>query len=94
MRVAVVDSGPGLSELDQQRLFAPFQRLSAEPTGGEGSSGLGLYIVRQIIDAHGGSIDVATELGEGSIFTLLLPAIPPTSAPVPETDPATLERQD
>jgi len=94
VQVAVVDSGPGLSELDQQRLFAPFQRLSAEPTGGEGSSGLGLYIVKQIIDTHEGTIDVATELGEGSTFTLLLPAITPTSAPVPETDPATLERQD
>lgn len=94
VQVAVVDSGPGLSELDQQRLFAPFQRLSAEPTGGEGSSGLGLYIVKQIIDTHEGTIDVVTELGEGSTFTLLLPAITPTSAPVPETDPAALGRQD
>ncbi|MEF8940617.1 MAG: HAMP domain-containing sensor histidine kinase, partial [Salinivenus sp.] len=94
VQVAVVDSGPGLSETDQQRLFAPFQRLSAEPTGGEGSSGLGLYIVKQIIDMHEGSVDVVTELGEGSTFTLLLPAITPTSAPVPETDPAALGRQD
>ncbi len=94
VQVAVVDSGPGLSETDQQRLFAPFQRLSAEPTGGEGSSGLGLYIVKQIIDMHEGTVDVVTELGEGSTFTLLLPAITPTSAPVPETDPAALGRQD
>jgi signal transduction histidine kinase len=94
VQVAVVDSGPGLSEIDRQRLFAPFQRLSAEPTGGEGSSGLGLYIVKQIIDAHGGTIDVVTELGEGSTFTLLLPAITPTSAPVPQTDPAALEGQE
>jgi signal transduction histidine kinase len=94
VRVAVVDSGPGLSELDQQRLFAPFQRLSAEPTGGEGSSGLGLYIVKQIIDTHEGTINVVTELGEGSTFTVLLPAITPTSPPVPETDPSELGRQE
>lgn len=94
VQVAVVDSGPGLSEVDRQRLFAPFQRLSAEPTGGESSSGLGLYIVKQIIDTHEGTIDVVTELGEGSTFTVLLPAITPTSAPVPETDPAALGREE
>lgn len=94
VQVGVVDSGPGLSEIDQQRLFAPFQRLSAEPTGGEGSSGLGLYIVKQIIDRHEGTINVVTEPGEGSTFTVLLPAITPTSPPVPETDPSGLGRQE
>ena len=92
--VAVADSGPGLDESDRQRLFAPFQRLSAEPTGGEGSSGLGLYIVKQIVDIHEGTIDVETEVGEGSTFTLLLPATTPTSAPVPETDPTDLQAQE
>jgi signal transduction histidine kinase len=92
--VAVVDAGPGLTENDQQRLFAPFQRLSAEPTGNEGSSGLGLYIVKQIVDLHGGTIDVETELEEGSTFTLSLPATTPAGTPVPEADPTTLEMSE
>ena len=94
VQVAVADAGPGLSEKDRQRLFAPFQRLSAEPTGGEGSSGLGLYIVKQIVDLHEGTVDVETELGAGSTFTLVLPATTPTSAPVPETDPTDLQMQE
>lgn len=90
VQVAVSDDGPGLSASDLERMFAPFQRLSAEPTGGEGSSGLGLYIVKQIADLHDGIIDVETALGDGSTFTLILPATSPDTAPTPETDPADL----
>ena len=71
---SVEDRGPGLSRDDKQRLFAPFQRLTPEPTGDEGSSGLGLYIVKQIADLHDGDVTVETEVGEGSTFTLELPA--------------------
>ena len=71
---SVEDRGPGLSRDDQQRLFAPFQRLTPEPTGDEGSSGLGLYIVKQIAELHDGDVTVETEVGEGSTFTLELPA--------------------
>jgi signal transduction histidine kinase len=94
VQVAVVDSGPGLSENDRQRLFAPFQRLSAEPTGGESSSGLGLYIVKQVADLHEGTVDVETEVGAGSTFTLVLPATAPTSASVPEAEPTDLQVQE
>jgi len=71
---SVEDQGPGLSVEDQHRLFAPFQRLTPEPTGDEGSSGLGLYIVKQIAELHDGDVDVETSLGEGSTFTLIIPA--------------------
>ncbi len=71
---SVRDEGPGLSPEDQKRLFTPFQRLTPEPTGDEGSSGLGLYIVQQIAYLHDGDVMVETELGEGSTFTLILPA--------------------
>mgnify|MGYP006281431071 CR=1 FL=1 len=91
VQVAVVDTGPGLSESDQQRMFAPFQRLSAEPTGDEGSSGLGLYIVKKIADLHDGTIEVETVPGEGSTFALVLPATPPDASPVPETNPTDVE---
>jgi signal transduction histidine kinase len=75
IRVAVTDQGPGLSPRDQERLFAPFQRLTPKPTGDEGSSGLGLYIVKQIVALHGGDVEVDTAMGEGSTFALVLPAL-------------------
>jgi signal transduction histidine kinase/CheY-like chemotaxis protein len=73
-RIAVADSGPGLSPEDQQRLFGRFQRLSAKPTGGESSTGLGLFICRRIVELHGGRITAASEgPGRGAIFAITLP---------------------
>lgn len=72
---SVSDKGPGLSSRDQERLFAPFQRLTPKPTGDEGTSGLGLYIVKQIVALHNGDVEVDTTLGEGSTFTLVLPRL-------------------
>jgi signal transduction histidine kinase len=71
---AVKDQGPGLTDEDKKKLFGKFQRLSAQPTGGESSTGLGLYITRQIIDLHEGNIRVDSVLGEGCTFTIELPA--------------------
>ena len=62
-RVEVQDEGPGLKESDRQRLFQDFARLSAQPTGGEKSTGLGLSIVRRIVQAHGGDVGVESEPG-------------------------------
>ena len=73
--IAVSDEGPGLSAHEQEGLFAPFKRLSPEPTGNEGSSGLGLYIVKQIIERHDGTIKVNSTKGEGSTFTIMLPRV-------------------
>ena len=83
--VSVADEGPGLSADEQARLFRPFERLSPTPTGGEGSSGLGLYIVKQIADTHGATVHVDSAVGKGSTFTLTFPlydgpsALPPGS---------------
>jgi len=74
VRFSVSDSGPGLDEDDLDRLFKPFQRLAQQPTDGEISLGLGLYLVEEIISRHGGEVDVETVKGEGSTFTLILPA--------------------
>lgn len=70
----VADSGPGLKPEDVTRLFGRFQRLSAQPTGGESSTGLGLSIVRKIVDLHGGRIDISESgpLG-GASFAVVLP---------------------
>lgn len=72
-QVAVRDEGPGLDEDDQRKLFMPFQRLTPEPTGDESSSGLGLYIVKQIVEMHDGRIWADTEKGKGSTFAFALP---------------------
>jgi signal transduction histidine kinase/DNA-binding NarL/FixJ family response regulator len=77
--IRVRDSGPGLSPEDTSRLFGRFQRLSAKPTGGESSTGLGLSIVKRIVDLHGGRIIVDNGPGGGATFTIALPATPPTS---------------
>ncbi len=66
--VKVTDSGPGFMPEDMSRLFGRFQRLSAKPTGGETSTGLGLSIVKKIVDLHDGSIAVTQgETGGASI---------------------------
>lgn len=71
--IVVRDRGPGIPPDELDRLFAPFEKLSALPTGGEKSTGLGLAIVKRIVDAHDGQIDVQSTLGEGSTFTVSLP---------------------
>ena len=73
---SVSDAGPGLSAEEQERLFRPFERLSPQPTGGEASSGLGLFLVHEIARLHHGAVEVASEPGRGSTFTLVLPADP------------------
>lgn len=71
--IQVKDQGQGLSSDDMRKLFNKYQRLSAKPTGGETSTGLGLSIVKDIIDKHDGKIWADSELGKGSIFTISLP---------------------
>jgi signal transduction histidine kinase len=73
--IRVTDEGQGLSPEDLGRLFGRFQRLSAKPTAGESSTGLGLSIVKRIIDMHGGEVTAASEgPGLGSTFTIVLPS--------------------
>jgi signal transduction histidine kinase len=71
--VRVRDEGPGISEEDQKKLFQKFSRLSASPTGGESSTGLGLSIAKKLAEAMAGSIECHSMLGYGAIFTLRLP---------------------
>jgi signal transduction histidine kinase/ligand-binding sensor domain-containing protein len=73
VQVAVRDQGPGLTAADKSRLFGKFQRLSAKPTGGESSTGLGLSIVEQLVRKHGGRIWAEGEPGQGSTFYVELP---------------------
>ena len=72
------DNGPGLSPEEQARLFTPFTQLSQVRTGGHG---LGLSIVRRIVDKLGGEVGVESEKGNGSTFSFTLPGRPPRAAP-------------
>ena len=71
--IAVRDTGVGLSEEDLRRSFQKGATLSAKPTGLEQSSGLGLWIVKKIIEEHGGKVWVESKLGFGSTFAFELP---------------------
>jgi signal transduction histidine kinase/CheY-like chemotaxis protein len=72
--IHVIDEGAGLSQEDIGRLFGRFQRLSAKPTAGESSTGLGLSIVKRIVELHGGSVFAESPgPGKGSTFTIQLP---------------------
>lgn len=71
--IVVEDEGPGLTMDDKSRLFGKFARLSAQPTGGESSTGLGLSIVKRYVEAMNGSIWVVSEPGRGAAFVVSLP---------------------
>jgi signal transduction histidine kinase len=72
-RLVVSDQGPGLAPGDLLILFRKFVRLQAKPTGGENSTGLGLYIVRKLTQRMGGSIRCESLSGDGATFILELP---------------------
>jgi two-component system sensor histidine kinase/response regulator len=70
---SVIDQGPGILDSERDRLFKDFSRLSAQPTGGEKSTGLGLAICRKIVAAHHGSITAENQPGHGCEFRVTLP---------------------
>lgn len=79
--LVVSDTGQGIAPEDLPHLFERFYRGDQARSGAAGSAGLGLAITKAIVEAHGGTIEVATQLGQGSTFTTRWPraAPPPTS---------------
>ncbi len=73
VRIEVVDEGPGISEEDMKKLFGKFARLSARPTGGEHSTGLGLNIVKMLVELMNGRVWCESKLGYGATFIVELP---------------------
>ncbi len=75
IEVHVRDTGPGLSPADQEQLFQKFSKLSPQPTDGESSTGLGLSIVKALSEKIHAEIQVESELGKRSTFSLIFPAV-------------------
>lgn len=73
LTISVSDQGPGFSEDDKKYLFQKFRKLSARPTGGESSNGLGLAIIKILVDRLHGTIELTTQPGKGSTFIVSLP---------------------
>ena len=69
-RILVRDQGPGIPQSEIPKLFGKFSRLSTRPTAGESSTGLGLYIVKELVEKLNGRIDVQSEVGKGTEFML------------------------
>lgn len=73
IRFEVQDQGPGLTEEDKLKAFGFFQKLSAKPTAGESSHGVGLSSVKQIVELHEGIVWIESEYGHGATFIVELP---------------------
>lgn len=76
LEVDVIDSGMGISPADHERIFEEFRMLDSVLTKKQQGTGLGLALSRRLAQLHGGTVQVKSELGQGSIFTLRLPLIP------------------
>lgn len=83
IRICVADDGPGIVEEERNRLFTQFGKLSARPTGGESSTGLGLWIAKHLTVLQQGEIGVETGADSGSIFWVAMPCSS-DAVPVPE----------
>ena len=73
VRFSVADTGIGMDDEQQARIFDPFEQADASVTRTHGGTGLGLTITRQLMNAMGGKIQLSSKLNEGSVFTLLVP---------------------
>ncbi len=88
-RLEVVDDGPGIAPADVSRLFVEFQQLDQSATKRHAGTGLGLALVKRLVEAQGGRVGVETVLGEGSVFFAVLPrriaaGIDMTETPIPQ----------
>ena len=84
LTLTVADTGPGIQPEDQGRIFSPFVQL-ASPYSKRGGAGIGLSLARNIIRALGGEVRLQSDVGRGSVFTILVPAGDPQARPAVES---------
>ncbi|WP_256622544.1 PAS domain S-box protein [Methanolobus chelungpuianus] len=77
VRVSVTDTGIGIAESDFDKLFMPFKQINSQLSRQYSGSGLGLSIVKELVELHGGNVTVESEPGKGSTFSFTIPFIPP-----------------
>lgn len=94
IKISVTDTGPGIKEEDQAKLFLPFSQVDASPTRKTGGTGLGLSICQQLINMHGGRIGVESDYGKGSTFYFTLPLFRKESELANENDRVILAIDD
>jgi signal transduction histidine kinase len=75
LEISVEDWGIGISEIEQDQIFAPFSQIDNSSTREQGGAGLGLAVVKHFVEAHGGQVKIQSRAGEGSQFSLWLPMI-------------------
>ncbi len=75
VRIAVSDTGPGIPESEQQRVFEPFTQVDGGPTRAFNGAGIGLAVAREIVELMGGRIRLESAAGQGSVFTVELPLV-------------------
>ena len=83
LRVVVRDRGPGISESERKNLFRRYRRLSARPTAGESSTGIGLALAKRDVEQMGGELRFEPCPDRGSMFSVVLPAASTDAAPTP-----------
>ncbi|MEO8217149.1 MAG: HAMP domain-containing sensor histidine kinase [Acidobacteriota bacterium] len=88
--ITVTDTGVGISEEELQKLFSRYEQVSSRSFHGESGTGLGLFIVREIIEAHGGTMEVASIEGIGTSMIIRLPVVKEQKAVEEDDTPVTL----
>ncbi len=73
VKISVEDNGVGIDKSQQNRLFKQFERIDNDLSISVGGSGIGLYVVNNIVALHDGHMEVVSEAGKGSRFTIVLP---------------------
>ena len=79
MIISVADRGPGIPDAELSRVFERFYRVDRSRSREMGGTGLGLSIVKHVVQSHQGKVEVRSELGRGSTFTIKLPIQTDTS---------------
>lgn len=85
--IVIKDSGPGMTEEEQELIFKEFTRLTPQHNNGAEGTGLGLTITLQLVKLLGGDLTLSSKKGEGSTFTVKLPLVKATTQEIPSTEP-------